>query len=174
MNDGPIDVTSVRVITSDGDRKVALLTPQSCLQILLNHAGNLNAFVKYFRAHSEEEKQLVLFAAKQMMKTDKALYREWEDAIQTNKTIRIELLQFEALERLEGRNQAFEEKETSKGVIIKVKEIDSINFAKLTMGDAFAARIAQAKARPLVRTSDNDEPDTESDDEDLRKAMEDA
>lgn len=173
MSDELVDVTSVRVITSDDDRKVALVNPQSCLQILLNHAGNLNAFVKYFRAHAPEEKQAVLFAAYRMIKSDKALYREWKEAINLNRAIRIDLLQFEALDRLEGNRTGYEEKHTDKGTVVKFKEADDIANAKLVLADAFAGRIAQARAKPTNRTSDTND-DIMDDDDDLTKAMEDA
>lgn len=170
MSDDLVDVTHVRVINSD-DPKMALMDPKACLQILQNYAGNLSAFVKHFHASTDAQKQAVLFAAKNIVKQDKAMHREWEEAIQMNKTIRIELLQCEALDRLEGNDQAFEEKHTAKGVIIKVKESDAIAFAKLTIGDVFAARTAQAK-RPVVAAA-NDDDLTDTDDDDVKKAMED-
>lgn len=174
MNDEPpilIDATSVRVITPDEDKKLALLEPEQCLTLLSNFAGNLSAFVKYFGAYKSEEQQKVLFVAERLMKTDLAKFKEWRDLIRLNQTVRLELLQAEALDRLEGQDIGFVEKMTNKGVTCIYKETDAINFAKLVLGDLLAGRIYQAKTKPVVAKGDNDD-DSDEDDEALARALE--
>jgi hypothetical protein len=180
MNEEPpilVEVTNLAVIKTDDQRKEALYDPGTCLQILTNYAGNLSAFVKYFGAYKPEEQQFVLFTAEKLMSTDKEKHREWKKAIRLNQTVRIELLQSEALNRLEGNNVGFEEKMTNKGVTVRYKEVDDLAFAKLIIGDVIAGRIARAKTKPVLKpTGEQGEEDNYEEDEDeaLALAMEDA
>lgn len=177
MSDEPpilVECTKVSVINSDDERSAALLSPESCLNILHRHSGNLIEFVRYFNANDPADQQRVLYAAEQMMKTDKEKYKEWKSAILINQTVRIELLQATALNRLEGNKVGFEEKYTDRAVTLKYKEMDDISFAKLVLGDAFAGRIAKAKFVPRGPKSDgSDGSDFMDDDDDdaIERAM---
>lgn len=174
MNDEPpilIDATSVRVITPDEDKKLALVDAKQCLSILSNYAGNLSAFVRYFNGRTTEERQWILFTAERLMKQNKELYTEWREIKALGQSVRIELMQAEALDRAEGNHVGFEEKMTNKGITVVYKEVNDHNNIKLWLGDVLAGRTARAKAKPTTSKSEDEEADEEDDDA-LQRAME--
>lgn len=177
-NDDPppllVECTNVRVITSPDDIRVALNDPEQCLNLLKNFAGNRSRFVSHFMARDQDDREFVLYTAERTMEADKEKYKEWKKIIRLNQAIRIELLQDTALERLEGNHVGFEEKQTNRGITVIYKEANDLAFGKLLLGDAFAARIYQAKSKPAGPKGNklDDDDDDDDDDEALARAME--
>lgn len=170
-NDDPpilVEVTNVESfpLVPHNERRVALQNSDTCLQILRNHSGNVLEFARYFGARDPREQQSIVFQAEQLLKTaDKSKLKEWRELIKASKGVRIELLQAEALERMEGTHVAYEEKYTDKGFVVKFKESDDIAYFKALCPDLAAERIALVRAKPAVK-SQNTTQDEEINDED--------
>jgi hypothetical protein len=157
------------------ERMQMLTSPDVCLTVLNNCAGNVRKFVQWFGARvsdPEEELRIYYIAEKTMQnaESDEA-YKEWKRAIALNRKCRITLLKFTALDRLEGNKGAVEEKYTDKGVTLKYKEMDDLNFAKLTLGDDLAGAVARAKHIPKGKSRTEELPD---DDDEMTAEEEDA
>jgi hypothetical protein len=126
-------------------------------------AGDLEAFCAHY---CQSDKTWLIYTVEKLLKehTDKELFKRWKAAKKLNLTVRISLLQSEALKKLE---------KPTEHPSLKLSEI--VSYAKLILGDVLTAQIMAAK-KPVVIDKDGNtiEPDDDDDDAAAERAMADA